>query len=42
VVIQNQNQEYLLVYNKKFGNWQFPGGKIEKGETPEAAARREI
>lgn len=42
VVIQNKNQEYLLVYNKKYGKWQFPGGKLEKDETPKAAAQREI
>jgi len=42
VVLQNEDQEYLLVYNKKYGKWQFPGGKLEKDETSEAAARREI
>jgi 8-oxo-dGTP pyrophosphatase MutT (NUDIX family) len=42
VAIQNKDDEYLLVYNKKFGGWQFPGGKIELGETPELAAKREV
>ena len=42
VAIQNKNNEYLLVYNKKFGGWQFPGGKLEKGESAEEAAKREV
>ncbi|CAJ0833592.1 4993_t:CDS:2 [Entrophospora sp. SA101] len=42
VVIQNKNNEYLLVYNKKYQHWQFPGGKLEPGENAVEAAKREI
>jgi 8-oxo-dGTP pyrophosphatase MutT (NUDIX family) len=42
VAIQNKNNKYLLVHNKKFGGWQFPGGKLESGENAERAAKREI
>jgi 8-oxo-dGTP pyrophosphatase MutT (NUDIX family) len=42
VAIQNKNGEYLLVYNKKHGKWQIPGGKLEPNEDPLQAAKREI
>lgn len=29
-------------YGEFKGGWEFPGGKIEKGETPAAALKREI
>ena len=32
----------LLVRTSYRGEWTFPGGSLERGETPEAAARREL
>ena len=29
-------------YGEFSGDWEFPGGKIEEGETPEEALKREI
>ena len=42
VVIQNETNQYLLTYNKKYNAWTFPGGKLESGETPLEAAKREV
>ena len=35
-------REYLLVRNKNGRHWGFPKGRIEAGESPEEAARREV
>ena len=32
----------LLVRASYRGEWTFPGGSLQRGETPEAAARREL
>ncbi|MCG7344529.1 NUDIX hydrolase [Sporosarcina sp. ACRSL] len=32
----------LMVKNKKYNNWTLPGGGVEKGETLEQAAQREV
>jgi 8-oxo-dGTP pyrophosphatase MutT (NUDIX family) len=39
-VIRNQSNERLFIY--RFGKWDLPKGKIEKGETPAGAALREV
>lgn len=35
-------REYLLVRNRNGRHWGFPKGRIEEGETPQEAARREV
>ncbi len=35
-------REYLLVRNRNGRHWGFPKGRIEAGESPEEAARREV
>ena len=35
----------MRIFNTKYGvsaGWEFPGGKIEEGETPQKALKREI
>lgn len=43
----NENRESIIFatqrgYGEFKGGWEFPGGKIEKGETPQEALKREI
>ncbi|MBQ2154596.1 MAG: NUDIX domain-containing protein [Oscillospiraceae bacterium] len=40
--IINVTGRFLLGFNKWRQQWEFPAGKIEKGEKPVAAARREL
>ncbi len=46
VMVDEDSHEILLTKRKKdqiyAGYWEFPGGKIEAGETPDECARREI
>ena len=42
VVIQNEKGELLVIFQKKWNCWVFPGGKIELNETPLEAAKREV
>jgi len=41
------NKDKILIARRKVGkhlagHWEFPGGKIEKGETPEECLKREL
>ena len=43
-VIRDNNRIFATQrgYGDLKGGWEFPGGKIEKGETPQVALKREI
>ena len=44
--VDEQGKEILLATQRGYGDmkggWEFPGGKIEPGETPQEALKREI
>ncbi|MCR5150843.1 MAG: NUDIX domain-containing protein [Clostridiales bacterium] len=40
--IINNEVRYLLIKNKRASHWGFPKGHMEKGETPEQTAAREV
>lgn len=39
-IIEKENK--ILIAKKKNSKWEFPGGKLEKGETPEQCLEREL
>jgi mutator protein MutT len=39
-IIENENNDLLFIFRRGF--WDLPKGKIDKGETPEQAAVREV
>lgn len=39
-LVKNTEDQWLLIF--RLGKWDLPKGKLENGETPEAAALREV
>ena len=40
--IERQDGKMLVVWNKRYGRWAMPGGKVEEGETLADALVREM
>ncbi len=41
VYVVVKNRDRILLLKRKDGLWEFPGGSVEWGESPEQSARRE-
>jgi len=41
-LILNKERKILLVNHRKLGVWLYPGGHVDKGETPDEAVIREV
>ncbi len=42
VMVTSCNGRFVFVKHRKRGSWEIPGGRIESGEKPDDAARREV
>lgn len=42
VIMANYNGEWIFAKHKDRSTWEIPGGHIEKGESPDDAAAREL
>ena len=40
--VELPNGRILCVWNSRYGGWTLPGGKVEEGETIQAAQEREL
>jgi 8-oxo-dGTP diphosphatase len=41
-LVVNSQGEILLIKSPRFGDWEFPGGQVEEGETIPQALKREV
>lgn len=42
VIVQDEQGKVLLIRREDDNTWSLPGGLMERGETPDQAARREV
>ena len=41
VYVMDDQKRFLMLHNRKLNRWVSPGGKVDRGETPDNAATRE-